>query len=214
MRAVRPTRRVIRADSRGSYLIRQFLVERVSGEPWWRYVHARILQRAGMRDTRYDTMRLPQRATPYDGTRPLRVQNAARTADRSDGIVSTVGDFLRYSRALDSGTLLSEAAREELTEFVPGSYIKGYYGVWRYGWLLGRIFGHLSEGQHAHGEPGWSSFFIRLPEDRLTVLLFQNKTQAPGDVSVRLLGLLLGCPASAPPTPEPCTRKELRAAVV
>jgi CubicO group peptidase (beta-lactamase class C family) len=63
-------------------------------------------------------------------------------------------------------------------ELVPGSQLKGTYGVWRYGWLVTRMYGHRFEGQHAHGEPGWSSWFVRFPDDQLTVVLFQNRTQA------------------------------------
>jgi CubicO group peptidase (beta-lactamase class C family) len=113
-------------------------------------------------------------------------------------------DFDRYSRAIDDGKLLSAAGRAELTELVPGSFLKGAYGVWRYGWLVSRSFGHLFEGQHAHGEPGWSSTFFRLPEARITIVLFQNRTNGSGNIPDELERVLLGCPPGSIPTPKPC----------
>jgi CubicO group peptidase (beta-lactamase class C family) len=91
-----------------------------------------------------------------------------------------------------------------MTELVPGSQLKGTYGVWRYGWLVTRMYGHRFEGQHAHGEPGWSSWFVRFPDDQLTVVLFQNRTQGSGDLANALFARLLGCPRGASPTPKPC----------
>jgi D-alanyl-D-alanine carboxypeptidase len=204
MRTIQPIWRPL-GERPGSVLIQQYIVERVAGVSWWTYVRDHIVRRAGMTDTRYDdSTREGRRAIPYDKTRPLRIRNAQATPDRSDGIVSTVRDFFRYSRALDNGRLLSEAMRREMSDLVPGSGVAGYYGVWRYGWLVTRTFGHLFEGQHAHGEPGWSAWFIRLPEDGLTLLLFQNKTQGSGDTANGLVRLILGCPSNAPPTPKPC----------
>jgi hypothetical protein len=113
-------------------------------------------------------------------------------------------DFLRYSRALDEGALLSDSSRKQLGELVPGSFLRGAYGVWRYGWLVTRWFGHRFEGEHAHGEPGWSTTLIRLPDDSITVLLFQNRTNGSGDISIGLVRSLLGCPADAQPRPKPC----------
>jgi CubicO group peptidase (beta-lactamase class C family) len=192
-------------DRGGSTLILQQIIENSSGMSWWSYVSGHILRPAGMTETGYDGAAPggPQ-ATPYDGTRVLRVRDAARTPDRSDGIVSSVSDFLRYSQALDDGRLLSPASRKEIGELVPGSFVKGSYGVWRYGWLVTRSFGHRFEGEHAHGEPGWSTWFARLPDDRITVLLFQNRTNGSGDIEIGLVRRLLGCPADAQPTPKPC----------
>jgi CubicO group peptidase (beta-lactamase class C family) len=204
MRRMRPVPSPI-GDRGGSALLAQYIVEKKSGLSWWRYVDARILRPARMTETRYDDLTRPgSRATPYDGTRPVRVRDAQLTPDRSDGVVSTVGDFFRFSRALDDGALLSTAMQREMSEFVPGSFVRGQYGVWRYGRLVTRMFGHLFQGQHAHGEPGWSTWFMRFPEDHLTVLLFQNKTQGSGDTANGLAALLLGCPGGSLPTPKPC----------
>jgi CubicO group peptidase (beta-lactamase class C family) len=204
MRDERPLRSPI-GDRTGSTLVLQYIIEAKAGTSWWNYVSANILRRAGMTETGYDGPdRVGHRATPYDGTRPLRPRDAAATADRSDGIVSSVTDVLRYSRALDDGTLLSDAMRAEMSELVPGSFVKGSYGVWRYGWLVTRLFGHRFEGEHAHGEAGWSTWLIRLPDDRITVLLFQNRTNGSGNLANDLVRSLLGCPVGAPPTPKPC----------
>jgi CubicO group peptidase (beta-lactamase class C family) len=193
------------ANHRGSDLVLQRIVEARSRMSWWRYVSANILRRAGMSRTHYDSAGADtRRATPYDGARALRIRDARATPDRSDGIVSTVLDFYRYSRAIDDGKLLSAAGRAELTELVPGSFLKGAYGVWRYGWLVSRSFGHLFEGQHAHGEPGWSSTFFRLPEERITIVLFQNRTNGSGNIPDELERVLLGCPPGSIPTPKPC----------
>jgi CubicO group peptidase (beta-lactamase class C family) len=200
MRSEQPIWRTHGVDERGTTILRQFLVERASGRTWWSYVQTRILARAGMTETEYDTPDHPGlRATAYYGTRPLSTRDATATADRSDGIRSTVVDFLRYSRALDDGRLLSEAALAEMEELVPGSFIKGFYGVWRYGWLVSRSFGHRFEGQHAHGEPGWSTSFARLPDDGITIVLFENRTNGNGQVIDGVIALLLGCAPDTPP---------------
>src|SRR5262249_2663287 len=115
MRAVRPVRNGPHVDSDGNILIQQFLVEHASGSSWWDYVRRRILVPAGMRATGFDGGKSRENAIPYDRSRRVLLRDDAATPDRSDGIRSTVGDFFRYSRALDDRRLLSRTSLAEMT---------------------------------------------------------------------------------------------------
>ena len=148
MRDVRPVWKVAHVDNRGNSLIQQFLVEHTSDASWWDYVRKRILTPAGLRATSYGRAENRKDAIPYDRTRRILERDAAATPDRSDGIRSTVGDFFRYSQALDDGRLLSQESQTEMTALVPGSRVRGQYGNWRYGWLVTRMF-YKTNG---HGE--------------------------------------------------------------
>jgi CubicO group peptidase (beta-lactamase class C family) len=200
--------RAKRGDNGGSLLLEQAILEKVAGMSWMRYVRRRILASAKMRSTGHDAAH-PRRATPYvrrDAVFvPVRSPNASLTPSRADGIVATADDLARYERALANGTLLSARSYAEMTELVPGSYIKGYYGVWRYGWLIGRQFGHKVMGQSAHGEAGWSTMTIRFPADQLTIILFQNRSRSPSNDEIGLARIALRCPADlSPSAPSGC----------
>jgi CubicO group peptidase (beta-lactamase class C family) len=165
-------------------LVKQYLVERVTGMTWMAYVRASILRPAGMGSTVYeDAVADGTRAVGYSRGRPVTPPDATRTPSRADGIRSTTTDLYRYDLALSRGRLLSSASLDAMQRATPGSFIRGYFGVWQYGWLVGRFDGHVVDGQNAHGEAGWSTMLMRFPDDGVTVLVFLNESRIPFDAA-------------------------------
>ena len=181
-----------KSDARGSELVLQYVLERASGLSWERYVSSHIWRRAHMSATGLGG----PSSIGYSGETPVPGIDATRTPSRSDGVVSTAGDFYRYLRALADGTLLPRGQFARMVELVPGSYISGYYGVWRYGWLVSRqpqrADGHLFAGQNAHGERGWDTAIAFYPDDDAVFVVFENRSHAPFELIQVASDALLG----------------------
>jgi CubicO group peptidase (beta-lactamase class C family) len=94
------------------------LIARVSGQPFEQFLSERIFAPLGMKDTGfYATDRL---CTQYSGgnvfDRPDgQFSRAPAFASGAGGLVSTVDDYLAFTRALETDLLLSRAARELMT---------------------------------------------------------------------------------------------------
>jgi D-alanyl-D-alanine carboxypeptidase len=126
------------------------LIEKVSGMSYYDYVRAKIFRPAGMEstDSLPESEPVPRRAAGYVRERAAWVSNVDTLPYRgtaAGGGYSTVGDLLRFAKALESGKLLSrkmfaEAARSQM----------GWYG---YGFMVVDS-GPLQMWGHGGGAPG------------------------------------------------------------
>jgi len=93
-----------------------YLVERISGEPFDRYLHTRILEPLGMADTAFfvpsekrDRFAACYAATPkggmmlFDDPQTSPYLEPPRLLSGGGGLVSTAGDYLRFTRMLLEG---------------------------------------------------------------------------------------------------------------
>jgi CubicO group peptidase (beta-lactamase class C family) len=110
------------------------VIEKASGETYFDYMRQRIYAPAGMRDT--DCWPLdepvPKLAMGYtlardgSGWRENTVQNLFRGSPAGGGY-STVGDLLRFARALTAGRLVSKASLDVMwTDHPPHNYGAGF----------------------------------------------------------------------------------------
>jgi CubicO group peptidase (beta-lactamase class C family) len=117
-----------RAYSNSGYVVLGAVIERVAGESWAAFVQSDILDRAGMRDTRFDGVggAAPVSRLPGAGL-PARASPAG-------GMFSTAADLSRLLTALFGGRLVSPATLDVL--LTPRPDPAGGPGVSGYGFLV------------------------------------------------------------------------------
>jgi len=188
-----------------AYFLLGLIIEMVSGQSYEEYVAEYLFRPLGMEGSYYcsETAVREGRAHGYDVT-PRGLERAAyldHTWPYAAGsLCSTVGDLVRWNRALHGGRLLSERAYRRmitpmpLEDGTPTRYAGG--------------LGVMGEGAHyvlAHGGGinGFLSDGRYYPQDDLTVLVLQNSTgpQGPGALGEALASLVLGPPPQPPAIP-------------
>ncbi|HEX8394096.1 MAG TPA: serine hydrolase domain-containing protein [Longimicrobium sp.] len=170
------------AYSNAGYMLLGAVVETASGTTLDRYLEQRLFRPAGMRNTGFPTADWSGRTVAagegddtYRGS-PLD-EPAARNGwyrRGAGGLLSTVDDLYRWSRALDEGRVLSPASVALL--FTPhvaeeeGS--RSFYG---YGWVV---------QQTSRGTPiqwhngGWATYYAELrryPAEGVTLIVTSNR---------------------------------------
>ena len=132
------------------------LIEHVSGESYDDYVRDHVFRRAGMKSTGSlpESVDVPGRAVGYmrsspGGTWEPNTDTLPWRGTAAGGGYSTVGDLLRFARALRSGKLISMVTLAEAT--LPHQQQYGYgFGVQGQGQL--RSYGHGGGAPGMNGE--------------------------------------------------------------
>ncbi len=169
------------AYNNSGYIILGAVIEEVTGKTYEQVLKERIFEPLGMQASGYDHAEsvINHRASGYDNG-----VSGLRNADFIDmslpyaagALYSTVEDLLVWDQALYGTRLLSEAGKSKI--FTPGA---GNYG---YGWFIQKA--PVGPGkterqviQHMGGIPGFSSLIVRVPEDRIVIVLLNNTGGAP-----------------------------------
>jgi CubicO group peptidase (beta-lactamase class C family) len=181
------------------YFLLGVLIEKVAGKTYQEVLRTQILEPLGLKDTGYDTTRdlLPRRASGYTRT-ATGVANAPYLdmlqPYSAGALYSTVEDLLKWEQALDTDTLIPAAARKAM--FTP---FKDNYA---YGWTV-RPPSAATYGRqriaHGGGINGFSSMLIRVPDDKLTVVVLSNVQESESSrIANDLLSIALGRPYEVP----------------
>jgi CubicO group peptidase (beta-lactamase class C family) len=179
------------AYTNSGYYLLGLIIERASGKPYEQYLQDSIFRPLGMTHTRFDERRalIPHRATGYysRGTAFISATyEDPTTAYAGGGLYSTVGDLLLWDQALYSERLVSRNSLDEI--FTP---VRNGYG---YGWRIGEKHGRR-EIDHSGSLNGFSSYLIRFPAERVTVIVLSNSDKASaGKVGVDLSAIYFGAP--------------------
>lgn len=196
--------------SNTGYNLAAILVSRVAGKPFAEYTRDAIFLPLGMKDTswRDDYRRIvPRRATAYfDGARPLRTLMPFENVHGNGGLLTTVGDLLRWnanfaSRQVGGAALVeSQQTKGKLND---GTTL--FYGA---GLMLGEFSGE-PEISHSGATAGYRAWLARYPRTRLSVAVLCNaaSADAPGmgrSVAALFLGKSeAGQPGAAAADPAP-----------
>lgn len=156
------------------YLVLGLIVERASGEPYARYLQARIFQPLGLNATRYCN---PERVTPHRAAgyvqRDTGVVNAPYTGAAAlfgaGALCSTVGDLAAWNRALAQGRVVSPASWARMTTPEGAARANGY----GYGLSVTPFEGHRLVG-HGGELAGFHTSNAYLPDDSLSVTVLTN----------------------------------------
>jgi D-alanyl-D-alanine carboxypeptidase len=160
----------------GYYLL-GMIIEKVSGRPYAAFLGDRIFKPLGMSSTSLDD---------YADARPVRargysyVNGQTRPADHTHpsqpfsagALVSTVVDLAKWDAALSARKLLKPASYE--TMWTPMRLNDGKASTYAMGWQVDPYRGHTRHG-HGGGISGFSTFFARFPDDRITVIALVNQ---------------------------------------
>ena len=175
--------------SNSGYVLLGYLLEKISGESYEKFVQENIFVPLGMKDSGYDSNSaiIPHRAAGYSPG-PNGPENAGfinMTVPLSaGGLYSTTEDLLRWEQALFGGKVLSSASLQKMTTPFKEDYACGL-GV------------HTVNGrkvvEHGGGIEGFNTMLAYYPEDKLTVVVLSNiNGQAPQGIESKLAALAHG----------------------
>jgi CubicO group peptidase (beta-lactamase class C family) len=177
------------AYSNTNYLLLGKLIESVTGKPYTDYLQTEIFDRLGMKSTGFIGKK--EHAQGYlavrDGFRTMK-DCSLMWAGPGGSIVSTAEDMGKFDAALQSQKLIKNATLLKMLEPTPTKLGVVDYGFgWQMG-LVGKTFMMLHSGKMN----GFSSMFLRLPNERIGVILLTNAAESDGNTLTRgILGLYL-----------------------
>jgi CubicO group peptidase (beta-lactamase class C family) len=169
------------AYNNSGYVILGAIIEEATGKSYEQVVKERIFEPVGMRASGYDRSEvlISRRAAGYENG-PEGLRNAdfidMSLPHAAGALYSTVEDLFLWDQALYGTMLISEAGKGSI--FTPGQASYGY------GWFIrkapvGPLKAERSVFQHGGSIPGFSSLIVRVPEDRLLIVLLNNTGSAP-----------------------------------
>lgn len=175
--------------SNSGYVLLGYLIEKVSGESYEKFVQENIFTPLGMKDSGYDSNAaiIAHRAAGYSPgpNEPINAGYINMTVPLSaGGLYSTTEDLLRWEQGLFGGKLLSPASLQKMTTPFKNDYACG-------------LMVHTANGhkviEHGGGIEGFNTMLAYYPEDKLTVVVLGNiNGQAPPDIASKLAALAHG----------------------
>ena len=191
------------AYNNSGYILLGAIVEKASGKTYETFVRERIFQPLGMSASFYGSTEpiIPRRAPGYtrEGDRPRNARYLSMTQPYAAGsLVSTVDDLARWDGSLYAETLLKKASLEKAwTPFVlKGGKATGY----GYGWGVSKLRGRHAIA-HGGGIFGFSTYAVRLPDERVYVAVLCNSDSPsadPGYLARKIAALVIGDPFPEP----------------
>jgi len=185
--------------SNAGYALLASIVERTAGISYHDFMEREIFRRAGLESTGFIGRSPDPRRTALAGSGSLAGQNPSDWQHTwnhrgSGGILSTIGDFLRWRRALASGQVVSA----EALALMRTPHVNGYG--------YGSQIEDRPYGTAYHGTGLWYSFtssYLEVPGDSLLILAVSNRRigpYQPASVVVRdLTQEYFEGPATSPP---------------
>ena len=177
------------------YNLQAVLVERVSGMSFAEFSRTRVFEPLGMMKTEWrdDYNRIVKdRAVAYSPTREgsFRQNMPFENVHGNGGLLTTVGDLLKFTHNLQTGALWGpEFLKEMHTQGVLNS---GRQIAYASGLNVGKYKG-VREVQHSGGTAGYRGFLTRFPDQDLAVAVMCNAGNAnPGRFARQVADLYLG----------------------
>jgi len=185
------------------YILLGMVIEKVSGEPYAKYLTSEFFEPLGLSHTSYCPSHPtdPAFASGYskkdDGVAPHEYLSMTQPY-AAGSLCSTVGDFVKWQRDLASGKVVRpESFTQMSTAATLNDGKKTKYG---FGLAPGDVLGH-KDVAHSGGIPGFTTMAFYFPDDSLNVVVFSNFDGASpaflaGNIARVAFG---GTPEAAPP---------------
>jgi CubicO group peptidase (beta-lactamase class C family) len=164
--------------SNSGYFLLGMVVEKASKRKYEDALEREILRPLGLKNTGYDRpgKSVANRAWGYviDGAGAKKASDTNMSWPFAAGaLYSTVGDLLKWSQAISSGSLLPPSLLK--TMWTPGP---GPYG---YGWEVGKSPKTLGRHtvSHSGGIDGFASDLVHYPAEGVTIVILSNLEGAP-----------------------------------
>jgi CubicO group peptidase (beta-lactamase class C family) len=169
------------------YVLLTYIIEKVTGDSYERFVRENIFLPLGMKDSGYDSNSaiIPHRASGYTAGRGG-VENAGfihMTVPQGAGaLYSTTEDLLKWEQGLFGGKVLKAASLDKMTTPFKDNYAFG---------LMVETTGGHKKISHGGGIEGFVTDLTYYPDDKLTVVVLAN-LGAAGDIAGKLAALAHG----------------------
>ena len=178
------------------YFLLAEVIAKVAGHPYEIFVKQALFEPLGMHHTGADqpSLKLPQRASGYmrkgdtlaSVTSLLHADIHMPIFTGGGNLYSTVEDLARWDQALAAGKLLSRASYRLMYTPVKQNYA--------YGWVVHTHAGR-QEISHEGGGPGFHTYMLRVPEQRVCVIVCSNVLPMPVErIASNLAALVFGEP--------------------
>jgi CubicO group peptidase (beta-lactamase class C family) len=171
------------------YVLLTYVIEKVSGDSYEKFVRDNIFTPLGMTNSGYDSNAaiIRHRAAGYSPGRGG-VENAGfihMTVPQGAGaLYSTTGDLLKWELGLFGGKVLKAASLDRMTTPFKNNYAFGL-GV--------ETSGGRKNISHGGGIEGFNTQLAYYPEDKLTVAVLANLNgPAAGDIAAKLAAIAHG----------------------
>lgn len=176
--------------SNSGYLLLGYLIEKISGESYEKFVRENIFTPLGMQDSGYDSNSavIPHRASGYALVNK-KYENAGfvhMTIPHAAGaLYSTTEDLLKWEQGLFGGKVLKPASLQKMTTPFKNNYAFG---------LSVETAGGHKVISHGGGIQGFVTDLEYYPDDKLTVVVLENVTGAapPGEIGRKLAAVAQG----------------------
>lgn len=171
------------------YVLLGYLIEKVSGESYEKFVQENIFTPLGMKDSGYDSNSaiILRRASGYSPSAegPVHAGYIDMTIPFSAGaLYSTTEDLLRWEQGLFGGKVLSAASLQEMTTPFKHDYA--------FGLGVSTVKGHKLI-EHGGGIEGFNTQLSYYPDDNLTVVVLGNLNgSGPGEIAPKMAALVRG----------------------
>ena len=181
------------------YFLLGAIIEKISGQPYARFMEQRIFVPLGMQHTAYEGFERSKGARAAGHTRTDKGFGPSQPLSMSQpyaagSLVSTVDDLARWDAALQGGKLLKPASLQRA--FSAYRLSDGTDTGYGYGFEVGQVQGVPMVG-HGGGINGFSTYALRLPEQDLYVVVLANSDSgpvSPGVVARKAAGVAIGKP--------------------
>lgn len=169
----------------GYYLL-GMVIEKASGKPYAAFLTERIFKPLGMTSTSIDD---------YADARPVRAKGYAFAGGKTTpaehthpsqpfaagALVSTVVDLAKWDAALTARKLLEPASYELM--WTPMRFTSGTASHYALGWEV-QPFRTRPRQAHGGGISGFSTYFARFPDDKVTIVALVNQGGGAGGALV------------------------------
>lgn len=181
------------------YFLLGAIIEKVSGDTYANYVAKHIFTPLGMTNTAHEGHERSQQA---------RAQGYSQLGEAFDpsmkismtqpyaagSIASTVDDLAKWDAAITAGKLLKADSWQRA--FTSYKLKNGQDTNYAYGWGVGQFEGQTMLS-HGGGIPGFSTYALRLPKDKVFVAVLHNADRGlpqPEMIAARLASAAIGKP--------------------
>jgi len=179
--------------SNSGYILLGYVIEKITGASYERFVRDNIFTPLGMKDSGYDSNSaiIERRAAGYtpspDGpiNAPINAGYIHMSVPHAAGaLYSTTEDLLRWEQGLFGGKVVSAASLKKMTTPFKNNYALG---------VVVQTVGGRTVINHGGGIDGFNTFLAYYPDDKLTVVVLSNiNGTAPNAIASKLATIAHG----------------------
>jgi CubicO group peptidase (beta-lactamase class C family) len=177
------------------YVLLGMVIEKASGQKYANYLDAQFFKPLGLRQTSYCPSKTsdPSFALGYSKAPGASVRAKFLHLSHpfaAGALCSTVGDFVKWQRALDGGKVVSPASYALMS--TADSLNSGRKINYGFGLVPGMFNGHKTVS-HTGGIPGFATAATYVPDDSLSIVVFTNfDGESPNRLVQNLLRVAYG----------------------